>query len=212
MPDIKFCGLMRAEDARAAATFGARYSGVILTESPRRINPLEASILFEGVPDSVHRVGVFGSEDPDDIARMARDAGIDLVQLHGDPTPAQVRRLKVDSGLRVWAAVRLDRAELPAVFEELAAMADGIVLDALVPGLLGGTGRKLDWYALATALEPRRGRAQIVLAGGLTPGNVREAIDTLRPDVVDVSSGVEISPGVKDHALMRAFAKAALSA
>ncbi|MDQ6830855.1 MAG: phosphoribosylanthranilate isomerase [Gemmatimonadota bacterium] len=212
MLNIKFCGLMRPEDARAAATCGARYSGVILTESPRRIDPQAAALLFEGVPDSVHRVGVFGNEDPDDIARMAREAGLDLVQLHGDPTPAQVRRLKVDSGLRVWAAVRLDRTQLPPLFEELSAVADGIVLDALVPGMLGGTGRKLDWYALANVLQGRRGRASIVLAGGLTPGNVREAIEAVRPDVVDVSSGVEISPGVKDHELMRAFADAALSA
>ncbi len=195
-----------------AATCGARYAGVILTESPRFIDAPSAAKLFEGVRDSVHRVGVFGREEPDDIARLAREAGLDVIQLHGDPTPSIVRRLHFDTGLRIWAAVRIAGAELPENFEAVAAAADAIVLDAYASDRLGGTGRRLDWPALAAPIAARRGKALLVLAGGLTPTNVREAIDALAPDVVDVSSGVEISPGVKDHELMRAFADAALSA
>ncbi|MEP6690201.1 MAG: phosphoribosylanthranilate isomerase [Gemmatimonadaceae bacterium] len=209
MAEVKFCGLMRAEDARMAATCGARYAGVILTTSLRALDAPSAAELFEGVRDSVHRVGVFGREEPDDIARLAREAGLDVIQLHGDTTPAIVRRLHFDTGLRIWAAVRVAGNELPDNFESIAAAADAIVLDTFSPDMLGGTGQRLDWAALAAPVSRRRGKASLVLAGGLTPGNVRQAIEALSPDVVDVSSGVEISPGVKDHGLMRAFAEAA---
>jgi phosphoribosylanthranilate isomerase len=142
-----------------------------------------------------------------EIARIARLVALDVVQLHGDPSAEDVRAARDEGVARVWAVVRVAGRELPPSYWALAPVADGIVLDARVPGRLGGTGVALDWAALAAALG--RGRAtRLVLAGGLTPENVAEAVATLRPDVVDVSSGVEMSVGVKDHARMRSFVDA----
>jgi phosphoribosylanthranilate isomerase len=112
-------------------------------------------------------------------------------------------------GARVWAVARADGSVLPDWTEELFHEADAVVLDARVKGRLGGTGVALEWGRLADSVAALRGRTPFVLAGGLTPANVAEAVRLLAPDVVDVSSGVESSAGIKDHAKMRAFFDAA---
>jgi phosphoribosylanthranilate isomerase len=206
--EIKFCGLTRPDDGRFASELGAQYAGAIFAGGPRHVEPAHAAAVFAAAGDAVRRVGVFSGADPDAISAAADVAGLDIVQLHGDPSPEDVRRVRTASGREIWAVLRVSGSTLPAEAESLFAVADAVLLDARVEGRLGGTGIALPWAALAASLERARGNARIVLAGGLTPLNVRDAIEALRPDVVDVSSGVESAPGCKDHVLMRAFAGA----
>ncbi|HVE77930.1 MAG TPA: phosphoribosylanthranilate isomerase, partial [Gemmatimonadaceae bacterium] len=148
----------------------------------------------------------------DEVGSAAAAAALDVVQLHDDPDAAAVTRVRAAAGLPVWAVARVSGAELPARLAELFAMADAVVLDARVAGRLGGTGTTFDWEGVRAALDQARGSGRLVLAGGLTAENVAEAIRVLRPDVVDVSSGVESAPGIKSPARMRRFAAAARAA
>lgn len=201
--EVKFCGMTRPADALEAARLGAAYVGVVFAGGPRLVSPSAASAILAGVPASVRRIGVFGPASAGVIAEQAREAGLDGVQLHGDPTAADVEALRRCFGGSVWGVVRVE-THLPASFDELAASADAVVLDAKVAGRLGGSGVVFDWSGVARQLEGRR-PARLVLAGGLRPENVARAVSMLAPDVVDVSSGVESAPGEKDHARMRAF-------
>lgn len=201
--EVKFCGLTRAVDAVEAARLGASYVGVVFAGGPRLVAPAAASTIFAGVPARVRRIGVFGRSGPGAIADVAAAAGLDGVQLHGDPEAADVEAVRRRFGGIVWAVVRVE-SSLPARLDDLAAVADAIVLDARVAGALGGTGERFDWGRIARRLEGRR-PARLVVAGGLTPENVSDAVALLAPEVVDVSSGVESAPGEKDHARMRAF-------
>ena len=209
--EIKFCGLTRAQDAAAAARLGARYAGVIFAGGPRLLTPERAAVVLRAVPSGVRRVGVFAAVAPTEIAAIAALAELDVVQLHGDPDGVAVDALRREFGGEVWAVARTEGATLPANVGLLFGVADAVVLDAKVAGALGGTGVTLPWDALAApvARARRAGGARLVLAGGLTPDNVGAAVTALSPDVVDVSSGVESSAGVKDHERMRAFAAAA---
>ncbi len=206
--ELKFCGVTRAADAAEAAHLGADFVGVVFAGGPRRIDAASAAECLAPVPREVARVGVFGPQTADEIAEIAAVASLDVAQLHGDPDASAVERVRTRTGLVVWSVVRVEGSRIPAALPELIDAADAIVLDAKIAGALGGTGRSFDWRRVADALAPMRARMRIVLAGGLTPENVVSAIDTMHPDVVDVSSGVESAPGVKDHARMRAFSDA----
>jgi len=206
--EIKFCGMTRPVDAKEAARLGARYVGAVFAGGPRRVDGARADECFRVLPAGVRRVGVFGSQSPDEIAAIAELVRLDVAQLHGDPDASAVELVRERTGLHVWGVARIDGADLPSDFTELVEAADAVVLDARVAGMLGGTGRTVNWAAVVERLTALRGRTPLVLAGGLTPENVRRAIDLLRPDVVDVSSGVETSPGIKDHGRMRAFSDA----
>lgn len=208
MPEIKFCGLMRAVDALEAARLGARYAGVVFAGGPRRVSISQAMEVFLGPEDAVARVGVFGTEPPEAIAAIARAVALDVVQLHGDPDPAAVDALRQLWDGEVWPVLRVS-AELPAGAAALFAAGDAVVLDARVDGALGGTGQAFDWESIAAPLERARGAGRLVLAGGLRPETVARGVRLLAPDIVDVSSGVESAPGIKDHARMRAFVTAA---
>jgi phosphoribosylanthranilate isomerase len=206
--DVKFCGLTRAEDADFAVSLGAAYVGVIFAESPRRLDPGAASSVLGGVRGRATTVGVFGPATVETIATVATEAGVHVVQLHGDPTPGIVERVRPFFGGEVWAVVRIAGSEMPKEAAALFGVADAVVLDAKVAGRLGGTGTAFDWEGIARTLDRRRVRARVVLAGGLSPDNVAHAVRVVAPDVVDVSSGVESVPGIKDHARMRAFSDA----
>ena len=210
---VKICGLVRPADAAFAFAAGARYVGAILAGGPRLVTAIGARAVFDGAGNAT-RVVVVGHEPVDDIVRAAMTAGADIVQLHGDPSPGMVLDLRERWPGGIWAVLRVP----PTAFDEhraaaLFAVADGVVLDAFVPGALGGTGVSIDWKALEVPL--RRVRAMVeagallVLAGGLTADNVKLGIRSLSPDVVDVSSGVESSPGIKDHARVQRFIAAA---
>ncbi len=200
---------MRPEDAAEAARLGAAFVGAIFAGGPRKVTPERARELFNAATGGPAAVGVFGADDVDAIAEDAITAGVEVIQLHGDPRAADVRAMRRRFGGRVWAVARADGSVLPEWTEELFHEADAVLLDARVQGKLGGTGVALEWGALADSVSALRGRTPVVLAGGLNPGNVAEAVRLLAPDVVDVSSGVESSPGIKDHARMRAFFDAA---
>jgi phosphoribosylanthranilate isomerase len=204
--DVKFCGLTRPDDAAFAASLGARYAGVIFAASPRRLDAGVARRVLDAARAQLRTVGVFGVETAERIAAVAAEAGLDVVQLHGDPTPAVVDDVRCLFGGEVWAVVRIAGRDVPATLPALSDAADAIVLDAKVAGQLGGTGTSFDWHGVSANLG--RGRARLVLAGGLDPINVAHAVDIVAPDVVDVSSGVESAPGIKDHARMRAFSDA----
>lgn len=205
---VKFCGLTRPEDAAAASALGAAYAGVIFAGGPRLLSPERAREVLAAA-SGARKVGVFGVRDAAEIASVAREVGLDVVQLHGDPDADAVERVRRLFAGEVWAVVRCDGARVPSHTAALFGTADAVVLDAKVPGQLGGTGVTVPWPALREVLAPWRGGAPVVLAGGLTPDNVAEAIAALGPAVVDVSSGVEVAPGVKDHDRMRAFWHAA---
>jgi phosphoribosylanthranilate isomerase len=215
-PDIKFCGLTRAADAAFGASLGARFLGVIFAESPRQVTSDKAREVFASLsqlPASPRRVGVFSATTLAQIAANAKLAQLDVIQLHGDPTAADVRSLRGAFGGEIWAARRISGDQLPDDIEVLAAAADRVLLDtrAANGGPLGGTGQRFDWGPVADRLK-QRAVPRLVLAGGLTPDNVAVAIELFGPTVVDVSSGVESAPGVKDHNRMREFAQAVRAA
>ena len=203
--EVKFCGLTRPEDARMAVDSGALYVGVIFAGGPRVVDVVRAREILGEAPRRVKRVGVFGTQPVDEIARVADDAGLDVVQLHADPDPAQVHAVRARTGRLVWGVLRIEGSAVPARAAELFGAADAVVVDAKVPGALGGTGTRVDWLGVREALAGARGGRPLVLAGGLDPEVVGDAIAALAPRVVDVSSGVERAPGIKDHARMRAF-------
>ncbi|MGB2982322.1 MAG: phosphoribosylanthranilate isomerase [Candidatus Bipolaricaulia bacterium] len=206
MSPIKICGLTRADDALAAAEAGANLLGIIFhPPSSRAVRPTEASSLVREIRQrtpSAKWVGVFVDTPIEQIRQVVDTVGIDGVQLHGDEDPEVVDRL-VRDGLFVIKAFRVaTRADL----EGLDAYApSAFLLDTFVPGRHGGTGQTFDWSIAVHAAAERR----ILLSGGLTPGNVASAVEAVHPWGVDVSSGVESSPGRKDVEKMRTFIAAA---
>jgi phosphoribosylanthranilate isomerase len=213
--EIKFCGMTRAADVREAVHLGATYVGVIRAGGPRLITVERAQEVLASASDGVRRVGVYGPmTEPTKIAEEAQLLELHAVQLHSPNTDRPERRidaLRLRFAGEIWIALRIADGVLPEEFESLIDAADAVVLDSFVPGSLGGTGTPLPWKTLASALADRRGRAKLILAGGLRPENVQTALETLRPDVVDVSSGIESAPGIKDHMRMRAFRDAVLA-
>jgi phosphoribosylanthranilate isomerase len=201
---IKFCGIMRSEDATAAARAGAGYLGVVFAEGPRTVSEAgarEVVAAASGVPV----LGVFATQSPDQILRITGACGILGAQLHGDYSPADAARLRRE-GLEVWRVVRIGApADLDSV-EGAGDEADAVLVEPLVAHLRGGAGIPL---GLALACEARRRLVgRMVLAGGLGPENVGAALVQVRPEVVDVSSGVESRPGVKDPQQITRFAEA----
>src|SRR5215210_1908355 len=201
--------MTRPQDAALAAEIGVSYVGIVFAEGSRRVTATQGRAILDAAGPGVRRVGVFGTNAPEEIARASEEARLDVVQLHADPTTADIHAVRKSFGGDVWAAIRIAGAHIPPESEMLFTAADAIVLDARSERGLGGTGQALPWSELALDLARDRGSAAVVLAGGLKPDNVASAVRTLAPDVVDVSSGVETSPGVKDAQLMRDFFAAA---
>jgi phosphoribosylanthranilate isomerase len=207
--EVKLCGLTRAADAELAATLGAHYLGVIYAGGPRLVtDPQAAAIVRAAAGRPV--LGVFGAQSADDILRIRDATGIAGAQLHGRYTAADAARLRT-AGLLVWWVQRLAAAadlDALAALAQSIASADVVLVEPRVPGAPGGAGVALD-LALAVAA---RGRVpgRFALAGGLTPETVGRAVALVRPHVVDVSSGIEVQPGIKDPDRMRRFVEAAV--
>ncbi|MFI5255751.1 MAG: N-(5'-phosphoribosyl)anthranilate isomerase [Gemmatimonadales bacterium] len=201
--EVKICGLTRPLDAELADEGGASYLGVIFAGGPRHRSPAQARQVLAG--RRARKVGVFDEQSPSEIAAVAREVGLDVVQLHGVSDPGRINEVRDATGLEVWTVVRTADGMLPPAVEALADEADALVVDALVPGRLGGTGVTVPWGALGESLDAMERGHRIVLAGGLDSENVGEAIGYVSPVIVDVSSGVESAPGIKDHARIRAF-------
>jgi len=208
--DIKICGLTRSVDAEYADAAGVEYLGVIFAGGPRERTTIQARDALAG--RRARKAGVFADQAEDVIASYVEIVGLDVVQLHGGADAERVERVRAATGKEVWAVVRTADGVLPESVEELADAADALLIDAQVHGQLGGTGVRVPWDRLGESLDALDYHPRIVLAGGLTPENVSEAIDLVAPNVVDVSSGVETTPGVKDHARLRAFVAAVRSA
>lgn len=197
MTAIKICGLTRQADAERAAELGAEFVGFVLwPNSPRAASLDVVRSVTRALPNAVTPVGVFVDPSADEVF-AARDAGIRMAQIHGE--------------IPVWGDPPLGMGVIRAVHLaphdgiEPNVPDDFVLLDAQDPVKRGGTGKTVDWTRAAAVARGRK----IILAGGLTPENVRQAIAEVRPYGVDVASGVEECPGIKDHRLLRAFMLAA---
>ena len=201
---VKICGITNADDALAAVQAGADALGFVFYEpSPRYVSPHAAAEIVRALPPHVVKVGVFANA-PDDLVVQAISAcGLHILQFHGDEPPEQCGRF----GLMSMKAFRVSGPESLAALESYPT--DAWLLDAYTPGKLGGTGEVFNWEL---AVEAQKTGRPIFLAGGLTPENVAEAVRRVRPYGVDVSSGVEATPGKKDHAKLSAFIRNAKTA
>ncbi len=206
---VKLCGICRPADAELAAAVGADYRGVILSPNFRRSQEPAAAAGIYAAAGTLARAGVFVDAAHATIEDAVAGFGLRVVQLHGEEPPALARALR-RPGLEVWKALRpRDGEGLLAAAEAYADAADALLLDGAGAG---GTGARFDWEAIARVRERLPAGVRLVVAGGLTPANVAEAVTRLRPDVVDVSSGVESAPGRKSPAAVRAFLAAARAA
>jgi phosphoribosylanthranilate isomerase len=210
--EVKFCGMTRGEDVAFAAGLGARYVGAIFAGGPRHQTVDGARRVFGASVPPPMRVAVVAEQTPVEVAGMVHALRLHAVQLHANPSIQRIDQIRSVTAAKIWAVLQISGDELSPDVTEIASAVDAIVLDARVPGGLGGSGVTLPWTQLARSLTDVRGRCRIVLAGGLTPENVATAITAVEPDVVDVSSGVELAPGIKDHSRMHAFFKAAAGA
>jgi len=198
---VKMCGITRLEDALACVEAGAAAVGFnFWPGSKRRVPIARAAEIAAALPRQVLRVGVFVQAPPDEVRTTVTAVGLDAVQLHGDEDPADYARV----GVPLWQVLRLE-SSLPASISTHAAE---LLLDARVEGF-GGSGRTFDW---SLAQGARRFGVPFWVAGGLTPGNVGEVVRRAAPDGVDVASGIESRPGVKDLDLVRAFVAAVRAA
>src|SRR6476619_112841 len=146
---VKFCGMTRPVDAALAAEIGATYVGVVFADGPRRVTPSQARAILDSAGTMVKRAGVFGTNSPEEIARVSEEARLDIVQLHADPTTADVRAVRKHFNGEVWAAIRISGSHIPRDAELLFDSADAVVLDARSEKRLGGTGEALPWNDLA---------------------------------------------------------------
>jgi len=208
---VKICGLTRAEDVALAVSLGAHAVGVVLAPSPRRVEVGEAAAILEHAGPRTLRVGVFVDPAPDFVARAVHACRLDYVQLSGSETARDARAIARRVAALAPRPVRLLKAVHVSSAEDVTRCAeypaDAFLLDApAVDGRMGGTGSGFHWEFAA---DPPWSRARVWLAGGLHAGNVAEAVAALRPAFVDVSSGVEDSPGRKSAAKIAAFIAAA---
>ena len=198
MVRVKICGITNIDDALHAAGCGADALGLVFYEkSPRCLTPEAARGIVAELPPFVTTVGLFVNEAPRRVREVADFCGLDVLQLHGDEGPGEC----LYPPRRVIKALRVrDEASLAEAADYFVS---ALLLDAWVPGSYGGTGRTFNWELAARAAR----EARVILAGGLTPENVTEAVRAVRPYGVDVSSGVEAAPGKKDPAKVEAFVR-----
>ena len=201
---VKFCGITNLDDGREAARLGAWAIGLNHhPESPRFCEPQVAAEIGAALKRRLEIVGVFVNPTLDELAAAAEDESLTMIQLHGDEGPAFCQEAARRTGCKVIKALRVrSGADIRAAE---AYRTDFHLLDAHRPGTPGGTGESFDWELLAG----RRSEVPLILAGGLTPENVADGVAAARPFAVDVASGVEAEPGVKDHALMARFVESA---
>ncbi|MBI5641991.1 MAG: phosphoribosylanthranilate isomerase [Deltaproteobacteria bacterium] len=196
---IKICGITNPDDAALSVEYGADALGFIFyKKSPRYIEPEAAAAIIQKLPPFITAVGVFVDETAEDIARIKALTGINAIQLHGSETPAFCASL---GGAVIIKAFRIRGIDDIKGLGDYKASA--YLLDTYKEGVPGGTGEQFNWEIAVEA----KFRGRIILSGGLNPGNVREAIDRVRPYAVDVSSGVEARPGRKDPAKVIKFIK-----
>ena len=214
MFQVKICGITSLADAQAAADAGADAIGLnFYAKSPRFVQQETAQEICQQLPQ-LTKVGLFVNESVTTIRQLADQVGFDAIQLHGDEPPETIAEL---SEFRIIRVLRCQQPSPQMVqqywlqCQQLNALPETILLDAHAPGQYGGTGQSLDWNQLQS-LGPSKEGFRWVLAGGLTPANVAEAISIAHPDGVDTASGVEIQPGQKDPQQVAQFVQAARTA
>lgn len=198
MVKVKICGITNLDDAMAAAAFGADALGfVFFKKSPRYISPANAKKMIKKLSPFISTVGVFVNEDKNTIKKTVSQAGIDILQLHGDEPPAACRFPEhlVIKAIRVKS---IDNLEIISKYKD---KVSAFLLDTYTPEGFGGTGQIFNWDIAAEAKKFGR----VILAGGLTPENIEKAVRLVHPYAVDVSSGVEAEKGKKDHNKMKLF-------
>jgi phosphoribosylanthranilate isomerase len=201
MTRVKICGITNPDDAYVAVEAGADMIGLIFyPPSPRYVAPEQAQTIVKNLPPDVVTVGVFVNETVETIARVAEVSGVQKVQLHGDEAPSVCAALSIP----VIKAFRFTEQVRPEMMTDYSTV-EAFLIEGFHEKLYGGGGAVADWQQVATL--HRYGR--IVLAGGLTPDNVQQAIRVAKPYAVDVGSGVEASPGIKDRQKVRAFVQQA---
>lgn len=208
---VKICGLRDQAMLDAAVAAGAHYVGLVFfPKSPRNVSIAQAAPLAQATPMGVAKVGLLVNPDNALLDAVLAEVPLDILQLHGKETPDRVAEIRTRYRLPVMKAVGVaDASDLPAL-DDYAQVADMLLVDAKAPKtaeLPGGNGLSFDWTLIAN----RRWPTPWMLAGGLTPGNVAEAIALTKAPQVDVSSGVETAPGEKSAELIAAFVKAAVS-
>lgn len=210
---VKICGLCSAGDARVADGAGADFIGVILSPRSKRSRTLkEARPIYEAIDDA-QRVGVFVDEPVELLHKARQMLALDVLQLHGSESPAYVRDLRESSGVTIWKALRPRTVEeMKQGLDAYGDIAHGILLDGWSSAGAGGTGAKADWSMAASLRHAVPKNVTFTLAGGLDAINVAGAISMVRPDIVDVSSGVETTVGVKSEELIHSFIQAARAA
>jgi phosphoribosylanthranilate isomerase len=207
---VKICGLTRTIDVQAAIQAGADAVGfVFYSPSPRAVTAEQAVTLIESVPPFVQPVGLFVDVNEADLLEILKTVRLDLLQFHGNETPEQCAHLAALTGKRWMKAVQMkpDVDINPIIASYRAVGASGILLDAWHPDLFGGTGHAFDWrrFPQFEHSPKNEDHCPLILAGGLTPDNVAEAIRQTQPFAVDVSGGVESAKGIKDETLIQRF-------
>ncbi len=207
MPEVrvKICGLRSVRDALAAQESGASYVGMILSRGfGRSLAPDEAVDIGRAVDTPV--VTVLVDEPVDEARRIADLVGASVIQLHGEEGPEFVGELRSQDNWAIWKALRVrEPDEVARALDDFGGVVDGVLLDAWHPEQPGGGGVSFCWEAFSDVRDAFPPGVMLILAGGLTPANVRRAVRVLSPDVVDVSSGVELAAGRKDPGLIRSF-------
>lgn len=203
MTKVKICGITNLKDAQTAVRYGADAIGFVFTESPRQISPEKAREISENLPGNLIQIGVFVNPSCEELSQVDWLTGI---QLHGTESPDFLG--KVANHLKI-KAFRVKQEEDLKVLSEYQEAADAFLLDSAIPGILGGTGKSFDW---SLAMLAKKYRKPIFLAGGLNPQNVSQAISQIKPDWVDVSSGVEEIPGKKNIQKVEEFIKNVIQA
>ena len=209
---IKICGLTRAADARDAAAAGADFLGVVLAPGGRRsLSAGDAAGVLGDI--AARRVGVFVNQPTGEMVEAAGIANLSILQLHGDESPQQIAELRSAGDWAIWKAIRpRSGSEFLRAIEPYAGRVDGLLLDGWSPIAPGGTGTRFPWAEVARFRACLGEGISLIAAGGMHADNVADAVELLRPHVVDVSSGVERAPGIKDDTAVRAFLAAARKA
>jgi phosphoribosylanthranilate isomerase len=193
---VKICGITKADQGNAIANMGATALGFIcVSASPRYVSPAQLQALTRDLPSHIQKIGVFANAEIDEIHNLVEQTTLTGVQLHGSESPQYCQKLRETlPEVEILKAFKIRDAESLNAIAAYRDRADTFLLDAYHPQLLGGTGKTLDWQSLQ-AFQPHR---PWLLAGGLTPENIQTALNQLQPDGIDLSSGVERSPGDKD--------------
>lgn len=200
---VKICGMTNREDAKAAVEAGADAIGFVLVPtSPRAVTRRAVEGILRSLPPTVLTVGVVANEDPDFLKGLLRVCPLGALQFHGQETPEEILGLKEDlTGVELIKAIRVRDADSLKEIPRYRGV-DAVLLDTYDPHKWGGTGVPFDW---GLAVRAQEFGIPLIIAGGLTAGSVREVVRQVQPHGVDVSSGVEISPGKKDFTLIREF-------